>query len=296
MDSERNSASAKFSLCRSKRKDFTPVRVRSFNKNRKLINKELNRYLPKKAGRTDVIHEAMRYSVFAGGKRIRPILVLESARVVKGNIKNALPIACAIELIHTYSLIHDDLPSMDNAGTRRGKPSCHIKYGEAMAILTGDALLTLAFNIMAGMKNKIRTAEIIFEVSKAIGVSGMIGGQVMDLEIRNRDKVDLPTIEYINIRKTGALIAAAVKAGAIISGAGRKEVRALETYGENIGLAFQIADDILDGEGYAGILGINAAREEAESIAAQAKRTLGIFGRRAVYLKEIAEFVVSRKK
>ena len=266
-----------------------------FAKNRKLIDKELDKYLPKKTIRPNVIHDAMRYSVFNGGKRLRPILVLESARTTRGNIKDALLIACAIELIHTYSLVHDDLPSMDDDDIRRGKPSCHIKYGEAMAILSGDALLTLAFNLMARGNNKTKAGEIIFEVSKAAGTFGMIGGQVMDLSIKGKEKADLPTLEYISIRKTGSLIAVAVKTGAMISGATRKEMKALETYGENIGLAFQIADDILDGEGYAEILGINAARGEAEALIKRAKEALNIFGRKAGNLKEIADFVIDRK-
>ncbi len=266
-----------------------------FEKNINLIDKELDRRLPKKTARPDTIHDAMRYSVFNGGKRIRPILVLEGARVTKGNVSDPLLLACAIEMIHTYSLIHDDLPSMDNDDMRRGKPSCHIKYGEATAILAGDALLTLAFNTIARIKNKGKMSEIILEVSKAIGTSGMIGGQAMDLKARDKDKTDLPTIEYINIRKTGSLITAAVKIGAIVSNARQKEVKALEAYGENIGLAFQIIDDMLDGEGYAEILGINAAREEAEALAERAKEALSIFGRRALHLKEIADFVIKRK-
>lgn len=264
-------------------------------KNKKLIDRALDKCLPKKAAEPGAIHSAMRYSVFNGGKRIRPIFVLESARVTKGHMGDPLLLACAMEMIHTYSLIHDDLPSMDNDDMRRGKPSCHIKYGEATAILTGDALLTLAFNIMARIKNKWKVSEIIREVSKAIGTSGMIGGQAMDLKYTEKDKTDLPMIEYINIRKTGSLITAAVKIGAMVSNARQKEVRALEAYGENIGLAFQVIDDMLDGEGYAEILGINAAREEAEALAEKAKEALDMFGRRALRLKEIADFVVKRK-
>lgn len=265
-------------------------------KNKKLIDRALDRYLPKKAAMGDIIYDAMRYSVFNGGKRIRPALVLESARVTKGGTADALCLACAIEMIHTYSLIHDDLPSMDNDDMRRGKPSCHVKYGEAAAILAGDALLTLAFDTMARIKNSRKVSEIVLEVSKAIGASGMIGGQIMDLKVKDEGKIDLPTIEYISIRKTGSLIKTAVKIGAIVSNARQKEIKALEAYGENIGLAFQVADDMLDGEGYAEVLGISAAREEAESLAERAKSSLDIFGRRAARLKEIADFIVNRKK
>ncbi|MDD5680848.1 MAG: polyprenyl synthetase family protein [Candidatus Omnitrophica bacterium] len=261
--------------------------------NRRIIDRELDKYLPKKTTRPDVIHDAMRYSVFSGGKRMRPILVLEGSRAVRGNIKDALLLACAIELIHTYSLIHDDLPSMDNDDTRRGKPSCHIKYGEAIAILTGDALLTLAFNVMSRIKNRAKAGEIIFEVSRSIGSSGMIGGQVMDLN--NKDRKDLATMEYINICKTGLLITTAVKIGAMAGGAAQKEIKALKTYGEHIGLAFQITDDILDGEGYADILGADAACEAAKCLIKKAKEPLGIFGKRADNLKKIADFIIDRK-
>jgi len=264
-------------------------------KNRKLIDKELDKYLPKKTVRPNAVHDAMRYSVFNGGKRIRPILVMESARVTKGNIKDALLLACAIELIHTYSLIHDDLPSMDNDDTRRGKPSCHIKYGEAIAILAGDALLSLAFNIMARIKNETKVGEVVFEVSKAIGTFGMIGGQAIDLSIKDKEKIDLPTMEYINIRKTGSLIAVAVKIGAVVSGAAERQIKALKTYGENIGLAFQITDDMLDREGYAEILGVAAARDEAEALVKRAKESLSVFGKKADNLKKIADFIINRK-
>ena len=265
------------------------------DKNRKLIDEELGRYLPKRTAHPRIIHEAMRYSVLNAGKRIRPILVLESSKVCKGKVKNALPIACAIELVHSYSLIHDDLPSMDDTATRRGRPSCHIKYGEALAILTGDSLLTLAFNLISKGKNKANVGQIIFEISKAIGSFGMIGGQVMDLRIKKEKKADLSTMEYINIHKTASLIAAATKTGAMIAGASPGEIDALQKYGEYIGLAFQIVDDILDRNGYAEIFGISGAHDESRRLIEKAKDLLEIFGKEADDLRQIADYILNRK-
>ena len=264
--------------------------------NRKLIDKELDKYLPKRTIHPRIIHEAMRYSILNGGKRIRPILILESSRVCGGKIKDVLPVACAIELVHSYSLIHDDLPSMDDAATRRGKPSCHIKYGEALAILTGDSLLTLAFNLIARGKNKTKTGKIIFEISKAIGSFGMIGGQVMDLKIKENKKIDLPTIEYINIHKTASLMAAAAKTGAVIADASDKEIDILQRYGEYVGLAFQIVDDMLDRDGYVKIFGIKDAHDESQRLVEKAKDLLEIFGGKADNLREIADYILNRKE
>ena len=275
------------------------------DKNIKLIDGELGRYLPKRTAHPRIIHEAMRYSVLNGGKRIRPILVLESSKVCKGKVKNALPIACAIELVHSYSLIHDDLPSMDDTATRRGRPSCHIKYGEALAILTGDSLLSLAFNLISKgndrrksrqrRENKANVGQIIFEISKAIGSFGMIGGQVMDLKTKEEKKADLPTMEYINIHKTASLIAAATKTGAMIAGASPGEIDALQKYGEYIGLAFQIVDDILDRNGYVEIFGISGAHDESRRLIEKAKDILGIFGEEADDLRQIADYILNRK-
>ncbi len=275
------------------------------DKNIKLIDGELGRYLPKRTAHPRIIHEAMRYSVLNGGKRIRPILVLESSKVCKGKVKNALPIACAIELVHSYSLIHDDLPSMDDTATRRGRPSCHIKYGEALAILTGDALLSLAFNLISKendrresrqrRENKADLGQIIFEISKAIGSFGMIGGQVMDLKTKEEKKADLPTMEYINIHKTASLIAAATKTGAMIAGASPGEIDTLQKYGEYIGLAFQIVDDILDRNGYVEIFGISGAHDESRRLIEKAKDILGIFGEEADDLRQIADYILNRK-
>lgn len=276
------------------------------DKNKSLIDKELGKYLPKTTTHPRIIHEAMRYSVLNGGKRIRPILLLEASKVCGGRIKNALPLACAIELVHAYSLIHDDLPSMDDAATRRGKPSCHIKYGEALAILTGDALLSLAFNLISrendrrksrkGRENKAKIGQVVFEISKAIGSFGMIGGQVMDLKIKEEEKTDLPTMKYINVHKTASLIAAATKGGAIMGGASEKETDVLQKYGEYIGLAFQIVDDILDRNGYVEVFGIDGAREESQKLIEKAKDLLRIFGGKADNLRQVADYILNRKE
>ncbi|MBN1872082.1 MAG: polyprenyl synthetase family protein [Candidatus Omnitrophica bacterium] len=265
-------------------------------KKRKLIDMELERYLPGKAAYPRVVHEAMRDSVLSGGKRIRPILAMESAKICGGNRKDALRLACAIEFIHSYSLVHDDLPSMDDASMRRGRPSCHAKYGEAIAILAGDALLTLAFNVLSGIKDEKRMKRVVFELSKAIGTFGMIGGQVVDLEIKDKRPLNLPMLEYINLHKTASLIAASAKTGAVIAGAGEEKIKALESYGEYTGLAFQIVDDILDRDGYVGIFGINGAKEEAARLIEHAKGILAVFGKRAETLKRLSDFVLKRRK
>ncbi|MFH0839689.1 MAG: polyprenyl synthetase family protein [Candidatus Omnitrophota bacterium] len=265
-------------------------------KNKQLIDKKLEKLLPKKTARPNLIHEAMRYSVLNGGKRIRPILLVESAKSSGRKTDDALLLGCAIELIHAYSLIHDDLPSMDDAATRRGRLSCHIKYGEANAILAGDALLSLAFNVMSQIKDKKKIGDIVFEVSRAIGTFGMVGGQAMDLSIKDKADTNLPTMEYINILKTGSLIKVSCKIGGIIGGAAQKKIKALESYGEHLGLAFQIVDDILDNDGYAKIIGISAARKEAEDLISVAKKSLDVFGEKAGNLNKIADFVLNRKK
>ncbi len=265
-------------------------------KDRKLVDRELEKLLPKKTARPNLIHDAMRFSVLNGGKRIRPILLIESAKTSGRMTHDVLLLGCAIELIHAYSLIHDDLPSMDDADKRRGKPSCHIKYGEANAILAGDALLSLAFNTISRINDRKKIGDIVFEISRAIGTFGMIGGQAMDLGIKNRGNINLPTMEYINILKTGSLITVSCKIGAIAGGAGQKKIEALEAYGEHLGLAFQIVDDILDNDGYAKIMGISAARLEAEGLIEGAKSALKIFGKKAERLSGITKLVLNRKK
>jgi geranylgeranyl diphosphate synthase type II len=248
------------------------------------IEKALKRYLPKG---DDALSRAMRYSVFSGGKRIRPVLTIESALVCRGSLKDALPAAIAIELVHTYSLIHDDLPAMDNDDLRRGKPTCHMKFGEANAILAGDALLTLAFNILAKNAKPALGIKMIEELSLAIGVEGMVGGQALDLEFQGKAKNN--TIAgRINTLKTAKLFSAAAKIGARSAGARAEEIKALERFGLDFGLSFQIMDDFIDGE--------SADNIEAKKLAETANKELAIFGGRARKLKEISDFIINRRK
>jgi len=265
-------------------------------KNRRLIDRELKKRLPGGAAKPRLLHKAMRYGVLGGGKRIRPMLVLESSKACGGNLKDALPVACAVEIIHSYSLIHDDLPSMDDALTRRGRPSCHVKYGEATAILAGDALLSLAFYLISGRGGNPNMGRVAREISGAIGSFGMAGGQSMDLEMKNGGRPDLRALMRVNGKKTGALIAAAARSGGMIAGAGRDKIEALGKYGEDIGLAFQITDDILDKDGYADIFGVSGSRDESRKLAERAKARLRIFGKKADGLRAIADYTLNRKR
>ncbi len=261
---------------------------------KKMVDEALDTYLPRESDYPRVIHKAMRYAVFTGGKRVRPILVLASCEACGGKVRSALPAACAIEMVHAYSLVHDDLPAMDDDDYRRGKLTCHKKYNEGVAILAGDALLTYAMELIAcGDDPKVNNA-VIKTVAEAIGTYGMIGGQVVDID--NRQDADLPTLTYINAHKTGALIAASCKVGGIAAGASNQKVRALERYGEYIGFTFQVIDDILDKEGFALALGVSGAKKEAARLISKAKKELKIFGRRAKPLRDLADFILTRKK
>lgn len=261
---------------------------------KKIIDEALDLYLPKETEYPKTIHKAMRYAVFSGGKRVRSILVLASCEACGGKIKEALPVACAIEMVHTYSLIHDDLPAMDDDDYRRGKLTCHRKFDEGVAILAGDALLTFATELIVRGENPKVNNAILRTVTAAIGTYGMIGGQVVDID--NREDADLPTLTYINAHKTGALIAASCEVGGIAAGASKYKVKALEKYGEYIGFTFQLIDDILDEEGFALALGVNGAKKEAVRLIDKAKEELKIFGRRARPLKDLADFILTRKK
>ena len=286
-----------------------------FEADRKQIEAALDRLLPRAGAPPRSIHRAMRYSVFAGGKRIRPMLSLESARIFAPHARAVLSVACAIEFIHTYSLIHDDLPALDNDDLRRGKPTCHKQFGEATAILAGDALLTLAFQTLAEARvDPARRVEIIREVAAAAGTTeGMVGGQVADLEAEGKP-VRARMLEYIHRSKTAALIRASVVAGAICGGAGRKDVARLGRFGENIGWAFQVVDDILDVEEssaalgktagkdntqrkatYPALYGLNKSHKMAEDLARRAARELVSYGKRAEPLRQLAEFLVLRR-
>jgi len=248
------------------------------------IEKTLKKYLPKG---DDALSKAMRYSVFSGGKRVRPIIVIESAKACRGSLRCALAPAVAIELVHTYSLIHDDLPAMDNDDMRRGKPTCHKVFGEANAILAGDALLTLAFNIIAKGTKPAMGIKIIEELSRSVGALGMVGGQALDLEFHGKVK-DKAMYKKIDTLKTAKLFSAAARIGALAAQAEAKEIDALGRFGLNLGLSFQMVDDFIDGDG--------ADNIEAKKLTQKANEELAIFGRRADRLKEIVEELSKRTR
>ncbi len=256
----------------------------------------------------DTLREAMEYSLFAGGKRLRPALVLGAAEMLSGDDSQALPAACAFEMIHTYSLIHDDLPAMDNDDMRRGKLSCHKVYGEATALLAGDTLLTMAFEV-AAKSNDIR---VVCELARAAGIEGMAGGQYLDLN-SDGHTLDLKNLQLIHAMKTGALIQGALRSGAFLGGASEEQLFALTEYGKYIGLAFQIADDILNVVGdaqelgkpvgsdagkakmtYPALLGLGEARRCAQEAADKAKNALSVFGAQAALFSALADYIVTR--
>lgn len=286
-----------------------------FEDDRLAVDAALEKLLPAETAQPPSIHAAMRYSVFAGGKRIRPILCLETARIFAPDVTPALHPACAIECIHTYSLIHDDLPALDNDDLRRGKPTCHKKFGEATAILAGDSLLTLAFEIIGATPIAAdRRVAILSEVASSAGtVNGMVGGQVADLEAEAKE-VSPQMLEYIHRSKTAALIRASIAAGALCAGASPDDVARLRRFGEPIGWAFQVTDDILDVEEssaalgktagkdiaqqkatYPAVFGLPRSHEIANELATKAIAELAPYGERAVRLREIAEFLVLRR-
>ena len=282
---------------------------------RERVNRTLDRLLPDETDYPQTIHRAMRHSVFAGGKRIRPLLSIASAETVGGTVSGIESAACAVELVHTYSLIHDDLPALDDDDYRRGKPTCHKAFGEATAILAGDALLTLAFQVLSEMNGigPDRKAHIAQELSRAVGtVGGMIGGQVADLEAEGKP-VEEEQLHYIHHSKTGALIRGSVRLGAIYAGAPKDEYEALSRYGEHIGLAFQIVDDILDVVSTSKTLGKTVGKDAAQQKATfpalygvdESRRramkhftlacdALDPFGERSLRLRQIADKIVNR--
>ena len=284
---------------------------------RNIVEEALLRYLTPQSNIPADIYKAVRYSVFAGGKRIRPILCLAAVDAIGGNLAPAMPVACALELIHTYSLIHDDLPAMDNDDFRRGKPTSHKVFGEAMAILAGDALLTEAFVLLSrAEKERLpvqRRLSVIQEIAQAAGISGMVGGQALDV-LSEKSVPDENSLGDIHRRKTGALIVAAVKTGAILFNAPKDKVQALSQYGTNIGMAFQIADDILNVEGdrklmgketgsdavhgkltYPSLLGLDAAKERLKKYVDTAMESISNFDERARPLRIIARYIEERK-
>ena len=286
-----------------------------FEEDRIAVDAALEKLLPAQETPPTSIHAAMRYSVFAGGKRIRPILCLEAARIFNEDVSAALYPASGIECIHTYSLIHDDLPALDNDDLRRGKPTCHKQFGEATAILAGDALLTLAFELVGATPvDAERRVAMLTEVATAAGtVNGMVGGQMADIEAEGK-RIGAKMLEYIHRSKTAALIRASVTAGAFCAGAPAKDVARLRKFGETIGWAFQVTDDILDVEEssaalgktagkdiaqqkatYPALYGLARSHEIANELATKAIAALEPYAERAGRLREIAEFLVLRR-
>jgi geranylgeranyl pyrophosphate synthase len=258
---------------------------------RRLIDRALTQALPTPRRSPGGLSEAMRYCVFSQGKRFRPLLCLGACEAVGGEPAKALGAACALELIHTYSLVHDDLPAMDDADERRGQPSCHRRFGEATAILAGDALLTLAFDVVSrnGTPNAL---AIIRTLGRAGGADGLIGGQALDIQCGMRNaECGIATLEQIAERKTGALITASVTCGALAGGANGRRLAALQRYGRGIGLAFQLMDDVRDGEALALAMGREQAREEARRLIAAAVGSLRLFGARAEALRALADWL-----
>ncbi|MGE5404809.1 MAG: polyprenyl synthetase family protein [Candidatus Saccharibacteria bacterium] len=288
------------------------------NTRKKMIEEALEQIMPPAELYPPVINQAMRYAVFNGGKRLRPILLLEGASVIGGDISIALPAACAVEMIHSYSLVHDDLPAMDDDDFRRGKPTCHKVYGEANAILAGDGLLTLAFEVLASMAavggiKPENLVKVIGEIARAAGNKGMIAGQVVDLESEGR-QIDEDTLKYMHRNKTGALFTASLKAGAMLFGAHEDQLRHLEDYAEHFGLAFQITDDILDIEGsqeeigkpigsdiknekstFVSLYGLEESRSLAQEQVRLALESLSGFGSEAEFLRELAHQILYRR-
>ncbi len=230
----------------------------------KEIDRELDRYLPKANTKPATLHKAMRYSLFAGGKRLRPILCLAAAEACGGNVTNALPLACALECIHTYSLVHDDLPSMDNDDYRRGRPTCHKVFGDGIAVLAGDALLTIAFEIVSTAKPARRydMSTLLREIAVAAGSQKLIAGQVADLEAEGR-KVKRNQLRFIHENKTAAILKSSVRLGAMSANADARKLRAVTQFGHELGLAFQVIDDILDVTQTSEILGKSAGKDVA---------------------------------
>ena len=289
------------------------------------VEQELDKILPVVADTDDSrLFEAMRYCIFAGGKRLRPVLVMAASEILNGKMPRALRVAAAMEALHTYSLIHDDLPCMDDDELRRGKPTCHIKFDEATAVLAGDALLTLAFEILSDKAthpdSTVRT-ELVNLVARSAGPLGMVGGQMIDIistqgsskNKKHTKEIDQGTLARLQRKKTGALFNACCEAAVVLNGASRDEHHRLVSYSRNIGLAFQMVDDILDVTGdeekvgkkshrdselgkvtFASLLGVDGARQQAEFLCAQATDLIAPFGENGRILQLLAKFVVSR--
>lgn len=286
------------------------------------VDRALTKWMLRERTPPAVIHKAMRYSVFAGGKRLRPFLCLTAAEVCGGRPESVMPTACALEVLHTYSLVHDDLPAMDDDDLRRGRPTNHKVFGEGMAILAGDGLLTHAFRLMAENARvpgvpAARAVEVVRVVADAAGSLGMVGGQAVDLASAAgavRGAARARVLDFIHRRKTGALIKASLDAGAVLAGGSQKQRWALATYGEQIGLAFQIADDVLDIVGnkkllgkrgsdrdngkltFPAVYGLDESRRRAARAVARAKDALSIFGNKAAALSALADYIIERDR
>jgi geranylgeranyl diphosphate synthase type II len=282
-----------------------------------MVDQALQRWMPGEDVLPRSLHQSMRYSVFAGGKRLRPILMIAACESIGGHARQVLHAACAMEMIHTYSLVHDDLPAMDDDDFRRGRPTNHKVYGEATAILAGDALLTEAFRLLADAEANLtispaRVIKVIELVARYAGSQGMVGGQVVDMESEGKE-IDFPTLEYIHTHKTGGLILASVQVGALLGGASDAQLAAIKRFGGAAGLAFQIADDILDVIGdrqslgkdvgsdqargkatYPAQLGLDQARQRADELCEIAVAALNPLGKPAEILQELARYIVTR--
>ena len=287
-----------------------------WKKRQELVERALQEELANTAILDEKLRESMAYSLMAGGKRLRPILLMAAADAVGVDGTRFLPVACALEMIHTYSLIHDDLPAMDNDELRRGKPTNHVVYGEGTAILAGDALLTLAFTVILRQKDVSAEAllRVVDEISRAAGTEGMVGGQMLDLEAENR-QISIDELRRVHMGKTGALFRAALRSGAILAGAAEDQLEALTAYANHFGLAFQITDDILDVIGtaeeigkpvgsdeknhkstYVSLTSLEDAQDLARRTVQEAESDLYIFGERAAFLRELVGYLVNRKQ
>lgn len=282
----------------------------------KIVDEYMEKFLPPEDKYPEIIHKAMRYSVFAGGKRLRPIMVMEACRAFGGDVEKAMPFACAIEMIHTYSLIHDDLPALDNDDYRRGRLTSHKMFGENMAILAGDALLHHAFETMAEAcvkMNDIKYTKVMLAIAQGAGINGMVAGQVVDV-ISEGKEIDKDTLDYIHKNKTAAMIIGALKAGAEIGGASDEEIKNIERVGELVGVAFQIQDDILDVTStleelgkpinsdeknhkvtYATMFGVEDASKIVLDMSNEALEILHSMGDRMEFLERLTEYLIRRK-
>jgi geranylgeranyl diphosphate synthase type II len=284
-----------------------------------LVDRSLDVYLPECAGPLAQLVKAMRYSLFAGGKRVRPILCVAGAEAVGGRAQDVLTVACALEMIHTYSLIHDDLPAMDDDDLRRGRPTNHKVFGEAMALLAGDGLLTEAFRLLShpdlcGRVSHSVIVRTVGIIATAAGCQGMVGGQAVDMEVGGRTEVDGPLLEFMDVHKTGALIEASVASGVLLGGGDERDVETFSLYGRKIGLAFQIADDILDVEGdseamgkragsdirmnkmtFPKVFGMTRSREMGARLVEEAIESLARYDAKAEPLRRIARYILERR-